>query len=204
MCAIRRSASLLFGLWVAVGLVPAQQNGRFALLKSQAFTLFDRGQYDQVAGKLEEVWEQDQSDPKVAAYLAMGYLYGEHDPLKAKPLMKAAIDLGGQAMFLVQHSHEKTGVVGGIVSGGVMNNYCNGRIGISPGTIGFIADSGEHSVSFAGSDVKELHILGGASGRIQIKSVAKTYVFRVKSEKRDEAALLEEFATENLTKPKRP
>jgi hypothetical protein len=204
MCAIKRLAWIVFGLAIVAGFIAAQQNGRFALLKSQAFTLFDRGQYDQVAGKLEEVWEQEQSDPKVAAYLAIGYLYGEHDPVKAKPLMKAAIDLGGQAMFLVQHSHEKTGVVGGIVSGNVMNNYCNGRIAISPGTIDFIADSGEHSVSFAGSDVKDLHILGGAPGRFQFKSAGKTYVFRVKSEKREEAALLEEFATENLSKPKRP
>lgn len=199
----KRPAVIVFSLCIATGLVSAQQNGRFALLKSQAFTLFDRGQYDQVAGKLEEVWEQDQSDPKVAAYLAIGYLYGEHDPLKAKPLMKAAIDLGGQAIFLVQHSHEKGGIVGGIVSGDVMNNYCNGKIEISPGTISFVADSGEHSVTLSRGDIKELHILGGSPGRIQIKSTSKQFVFRVKTEKRDEAALLEEIATENLNKTRR-
>src|SRR5690242_18798973 len=68
----------------------AQQNGRFATLRMQAMEAYDRGQFEQVAGKLEEIWEQDHSDPKVAEYLAMGYLYGEHNPEKAQPLMKEA------------------------------------------------------------------------------------------------------------------
>ena len=201
---MRRAIFISFALSITIALTYAQQNGRFALLKSQALTAFDHGQYELVAGKLEEIWEQDQSDPVVAAYLALGYLYGEHDAAKAKPLLKRAIDLGSQAIFLVQHSHEKTGVLGGINSGDIMNNYCTGRIAISPGTVAFVADSGEHSTTFSAADVKEFKILGGAPGRLQLKTPSKTYVFRVKSEKRDEAAMLEELANDNLTKSKRP
>jgi hypothetical protein len=61
----------------------AQQNGRFSTLRIQAMEAFERGQFDQVAGKVEEIWEQDRSEPKVAEYLAMGYLYSEHNVDKA-------------------------------------------------------------------------------------------------------------------------
>src|SRR5437879_2654174 len=80
--------------------IRAQQNGRFATLKAQAFDLFQRGRYAEVVGKLEEILEQDQTDPKVAQYLAMGYLYGEHSPAKARPVMEKAISLGAPAIFL--------------------------------------------------------------------------------------------------------
>ena len=174
----------------------AQQNGRFASLKSQAFEFFDRGQYEQVAGKLEEVWEQDQSDPKVAEYLGIGYLYGEHDLAKAKPVMLAAIERGGQATFLVQHSHEKNS----FLTGGTIDNYCDGKMSVSPGKVAFVAQSGPHSVSFAPGDIREFKALGGAPGRVQIKASGKTWTFRVKTEKNDEAEFLEQVVTQNLKK----
>jgi hypothetical protein len=180
---------LLAGL-TAIG----QENGRFAGLKAQALEYFQRGQYAQVVGKLEEVWEQDQTDPKVAEYLAMGYLYGESDAKKAEPVMLAAIAHGGQATFLVQHSHERST----ILSGDTMNNYCTGRISVANGKMDFIADSTDHSATFLAPDLKEFRILNGSAGRFQIKSGAKTSVFRVKSQTRDEAALLERLARQNL------
>jgi hypothetical protein len=172
----------------------AQQNGRFASLKSQALTMFERGQYDQVAGKLEEIWEQDQSDPKVAEYLAIGYLYGEHNVAKAKPVMQAAIARGGQATFLVRHSHDKSG----ILSGDTINNYCSGRMSMVRGKLSFTADSGEHSVEIPANQLKGLKTLGGSPGRIEIKSAAKTYLFRVKSETNAEALFLAEMVTQHV------
>jgi hypothetical protein len=80
---------LTTGFVLLSSIVVAQQNGRFATLKNQAFELFDRGRYDQVSGRLEEVWEQDRSDTKVAEYLAMGYLYGDHSVAKARDVMRA-------------------------------------------------------------------------------------------------------------------
>jgi hypothetical protein len=174
----------------------AQQNGRFAALKSQAFELFDRGRFDQVAGKLEEVWEQDRSDSKVAEYLAMGYLYGEHSVPKARAVMKEGLDSGGQATFLIHHSHEKMT----ILNGDTINNYCSGRMSIVPGKIVFTADTGEHSTTFTAGDLKDFRILGGSPGRLQIKTNAKVFVFRVKSETHEEAALLEDFAEQSLKK----
>ena len=172
----------------------AQQNGRFADLKEQAFNLFQKGRYAEVAGKMEEIWEQDQSDPKVAEYLAMGYLYGEHDADKARPLMDQAIAKGGQATFLVAHSHERLSVL----QGDTMNQFCNGRISISPGKLVFVSDSGEHSATITSTDLRDFSVLSGPSGRIRIKAAGKSYVFRVKTQTREEAILLGHVAQENL------
>jgi hypothetical protein len=172
----------------------AQQSGRFADLKSRALELFQKGRYAEVAGKMEEIWEQDKSDPKVAEYLAMGYLYGEHDSVRAAPLMRQAIAEGGQATFLSAHSHDR---LRGL-EGDTMNEFCMGRISVSPGKLAFIADSGEHSTIIRTSDLKDFSVLGGAPGRIQIRSYGKTYLFRVKSQTRDEAILLAHLAEANL------
>jgi len=185
---------ITLGLIFAVFLF-SQQNGRFASLKSQAFDLFDRGRYSEVAGRLEEVWEQDHSDARVAEYLAMGYLYGEKDVKKAKALMQESLKAGGLATFLVQHSHER-GL--GLLGSDVMNNYCSGRISVAPGKMSFIADSGDHSATFAAADLKEFRLPGNKPGRAEIKSGAKAFIFRVKSDTHAEAALFEDLVNQNL------
>jgi len=192
----RVQSGLLFAIvfLAAATSLPSQANGRFATLKAQAFDAFQRGKYAEVAGKLEEVWEQDQSDPKVAEYLAMGYLYGEHDTAKARPVMQKAIELGGQATFLVHHSHEH----GSLLSGSTMNQFCTGRIAITPGKLSFISDSGEHSATIAPADLKDFRVLGSIPGRILIKAGGKNFTFSVRSETRDEAVLLEQIAEQYL------
>ncbi len=177
-----------------IGVAQAQQNGRFATLKSQAFEYFDRGRYEQVAGKLEEIWEQDRSDLKVGEYLAIGYLYGENDLSKAQPIMKEVVEKGGQATFLVQHSHEKLS----ILNGDTINNYCSGKMSIAQGKMSFVADDGEHSTTFVPADEKSLRVLGGSPGRIEIKTGGRTFTFRVKSGTRAEAVFLQEMAQQNL------
>lgn len=173
----------------------AQQNGRFAALKTQAFDLFQRGRYAEVVGKLEEIWEQDKSDPKVAQYLAMGYMYGERKAAEARPVMEQAILLGVPAIFLLQHSHERLTVL----NGNTMNQYCTGQMRITPGKMEFVADATDHSVTITPSDLKEFK-LQNVPGRIQIKAAGKTYVFRVKSDTRDEAVLLGQLAEKYLTR----
>jgi hypothetical protein len=185
---------LTFLLLLTASAVLAQQNGRFATLKSQAFDYFDRGQYDKVAGKLEEIWEQDHSDLKVGEYLAMGYLYGEKDLAKAQPIMKEVLAKGGQATFLVQHSHEKLG----LLNGDTLNNYCSGKMSIVPGKVSFVADDGMHSTTFSGAALKTLRLQGSGPGRLEIKSEGKNYTFRVKSETHAEAAFLLELVQQNL------
>jgi len=186
---------LLAGLLCSVtGL--AQQNGRFATLRMQAMEAFDRGQFDQVAGRLEEIWEQDRTDPRVAEYLAMGYLYGEHNVDKARPVMKEAIARGGQATFLIQHSHGKMA----FLQGDPMNNYCSGKMSISPGTIAFISEQTDHSAKIEAAELKEFKVLGGVPGRIEIKAGNQKWTFRVRSGTMSEANLLEEIAEQNLRK----
>jgi hypothetical protein len=185
---------LAFLLLATALLSLAQQNGRFATLKSQAFDYFDRGQYDKVAGKLEEIWEQDHSDLKVGEYLAMGYLYGEKDLAKAQPVMKEVLAKGGQATFLVQHSHEKLG----LLSGDTMNNYCSGKMSITPGKVSFVADDGKHSTDFSAAALRTLRLQGSGPGRFEIKSEGRNYTFRVRSETHAEAALLQDLVQQNL------
>lgn len=177
-----------------------QANGRFADLKAQAFQAFDRGDFSGVAGKLEEVWEADPTDAKVAEYLAMGYLYGEKDPAKAEPLMQKAIDLGGQATFLAIHSHERLGLLQG---GDVITQFCSGRLSVRPGKLVYVSETGEHNVTFTKAELRDFTVMSGAPGRIRIKAAGKTYVFRVKSETHKEAALLGRIAEQNLNSKSR-
>jgi hypothetical protein len=189
---------VVFSITLASWLLPvpaaAQANGRFATLKTQAFDAFQKARYADMAGKLEEVWEQDQTDPKVAEYLAMGYLYGEHSAAKAHPLMQTAISLGGQATFLVHHSHER----GTIITGSTMNQFCTGRISITPGKLSFVSDGGEHSATITLADLKDFRIPGNIPGRVLIKAGGKNYTFSVKSESRDESVLLEQMSEQYL------
>lgn len=178
-------------IWVTIA---AGQNGRFAVLKSQALSLFGQSRYAEAGGKLEEIWEQDQSDLQVDQYLAMSYLYGEHDARKAAPVLEKVQALGGPEIFLIEHSHEKLSMI----NGGTMNQYCTGRFLISPGKMEFIPDSSDHAVLFTPSDLKEFKLSKVGNGRIDIKGAGKAYHFRVKSETHDEAALLQHFAEANL------
>jgi hypothetical protein len=188
----------VFKLWVGVfllaALATAQQDGRFAELKARGFEAFEKGKYPETAGRLEEIWEQDQSDAKVAEYLAMGYLYGEHSLSKAEPLMEKALALGGQASFLVIHSHERMGML----NSDLITDFCAGRISVSPGKLIFVADSGEHTMTVVPADLKSFSILSGAPGRIRIKTADKNCVFRVKTQTRGEAMLLGRLAEQSL------
>src|SRR5205814_10448614 len=89
------------------------QSGRFEEAKRRAAAYLDGGEYDRAAARLEEVWEQDQSDAAVAEGLAIAYLNGGDrtyrqglEP-KAQHLLQETIRLGGMATFIVQHSHGK-------------------------------------------------------------------------------------------------
>lgn len=192
MCfSLTRRYLLVTIVWTAL---VAGQNARFAVLKSQALNLFGQGRYAEAGGRLEEIWEQDQSDLQVAQYLAMSYLYGEHDAKKAAPVLEKVQTLGGPGVFMIEHSHEKLSVI----NGPTMNQYCTGRFLISPGKLEFVADSSDHSVTFTPSDLKEFKLSKVGNGRIDIKNGAKAYHFRVKSETHDEAVLLQHFAEVNL------
>jgi hypothetical protein len=180
----------------------AQQNGRFADLKAKAFDAFEKNHFAEVAGTLEQVWEEDQTDPKVAEYLAMGYLYGEHDMAKydernlakARPLMDKAIALGGQATFLVIHSHQRMG----FLQDDLITDFCSGRLSIIPGKLTFVPDSGEDGATILTKDLRDFSIPKDGQGRIHVKAGGKSFTFRVKTRTRGEALLLGQIAEQNL------
>lgn len=146
----------------AFSLCPAQSGGRFEAAKRLGLTYLSRGQYDKAAGNLEEVWEmQKPSDPLVAEFLAIAYLNGDDRKSqtdveqKASGLMQKAIELGGQATLLVQHSHEKLG----FIQGNELTKFCSGRLSVRPGRLTFVSEAGENpgkdSFEFTAADLKE-------------------------------------------------
>src|SRR5258707_959430 len=55
----------------------AQNTGRFEEGKRLGLQYIAGAKFDRAAGKFEEIWDQDQTDPLVAEYLAIAYLNGD-------------------------------------------------------------------------------------------------------------------------------
>jgi Tetratricopeptide repeat len=141
----------LSALAVVGAVLCAQNTGRFAAMTAKGIDEVDKGRFNEAINLLEEVWEQDQSDPAVAENLAMAYLYADRNAAKAQTLMEAAIAKGGRASFLMQHAHEKGSVIAGEVS-----DYCAGRLSVSPDELVFTASRPEHSFSIRAGQFKEI------------------------------------------------
>lgn len=166
----------------------AQNTGRFADLTAKGLELFERGRYDESINALEEVWEQDQSDSVVAEHLAMGYLYADGDAQRAVSLAEISLAKGGRASFLVQHAHEKLGLLSG-----EMAEYCNGRLAIVKGRLIFESKDAEHSLTFRPGDVKELKMnrhYGSERGMFHIRTKQKNYNFRPRTSSERETQVL--------------
>lgn len=154
-----------FGRWAfaltLAGVLLAQ--GRFEESKRLGFLYVRNAQFDRAAGKLEEVWEEQKPpDPAVAEHLALAYLNGE-DRKTRRELFDRAVDLmnksiagGGQATFLVHHSHERAGVI----QGSNWTKYCRGRLSIRPGRVTFVSEAGdrpgEDSFETEASGIREI------------------------------------------------
>lgn len=133
-------------------------------------------QFDKAAAKLEEVWEQQQPpDPAVAEHLAIAYLNGEDRrnrkelAARAYEIMEKAVAAGGQATFLVNHSHERLG----IIQGDNWTKYCRGRFSIRPGRVVFLSEAGDRP----GED--SFDIEAGAIREIKENSRSSRGVFQV-------------------------
>jgi len=130
----------------AAGLLISQSGGRFDEAKRLAFLNVRDGQFDKAAVRLEEVWEQQRPpDSAVAEHLAMAYLNGEDRKsrrdleAKAYELMGKSIAAGGQATFVVNHSHEGFGAI----QGNNWTRFCRGRLSVRPGRIIYVSEAGE-------------------------------------------------------------
>jgi hypothetical protein len=141
----KTTLSLGLPVVLLLSLTPAvfgQTSGRFEDVKRIAQQYLDSNQYDKAAGKLEEVWEQDKSDPTVAENLGIAYLNGDDRRYNANvvgkgtSVMQESLKLGGKATFLVQHGHE--GKLVKLATGGDSLKYCDGKLSVSKGKLYFV------------------------------------------------------------------
>jgi tetratricopeptide (TPR) repeat protein len=106
----------------------------------------EAGRYREAINALEEAWELDRSNPTVAEYLALAYLYEEHPPAlaafnRAEELMRISLEQDGRATVHARHLHR------GLQWLTNMDDSCPGRLVISRRGIDFIAEDGHHSFS---------------------------------------------------------
>jgi hypothetical protein len=179
---VRRPGGSMRGLLIAIAAVavsvPAVQNtGRFAALTAKGIEAVEKGRFNDGINFLEEVWEQDRTDPAVAENLGLSYLYADRDTARAREYMEAAIALGGRASFLVQHAHEKATLVSMDT-----NDYCSGRLSIYRDRLAFTSTTNPaHSFVVQAGDFKEIKRnawFGNSEGVWHIKTRGKTYNLR--------------------------
>lgn len=188
-------ASVLFLL--AAPTLCGQENGRLAAQKSRGIDLIEHGKFQEAAGILEGVWEQNQTDYKVAEFLAIAYLDGDREPAKAEPLLEKAIALGGQATFLVQHSHEKLHVL----TGSTITEFCSGHLSINSGHLSYVADNPDHSIQVSAAEIRSFKAVHDNSQGLFVLSLTnkKTYTFRPRSWSPKETQLLSAFVKKYVT-----
>ncbi len=166
-----------------------QNTGRFADLTGKGMAYLDQGRFNDALNALEQVWEQDQSDPAVAENLAMAYLYADHDFEKAKVLAERSIQAGGKASFLVQHPHEKIAF-----ASGDMADFCSGRLSVSRQKLVFTAGDERHSFVVEKGQLKEIQanrLYGSGRGMYHIRTTdKKNYNFRPRSWSQQEQELI--------------
>src|SRR5258708_2078718 len=103
--------SLVLSLNTAL-LLAGQSGGRVEEGKRIGAGYVNSEQFDRAAGRLEEVWEQEKSDPSVGEFLAIAYLNTEdrhslaENQIKAFEIIHSLAGAGSRVSFLVQHSHE--------------------------------------------------------------------------------------------------
>lgn len=191
---------LLLGIWIVASLpdpiAMAQGGGRFEEAKRQGLAYLDSSQFDRASARLEEIWEQDQSDPVVAESLAIAYMNGEDRAYRAgyeskiRDLLQRAVQMGGKASFLVQHSHEKVP----FLQGKTISDYCSGRLSVSSDRLIFVAQARrgveQHSFDLTAADLRIVPSGGDKLGGFHIKTKAKTYSMVPRTRTRADGALV--------------
>ena len=184
----------------------ASSVGRFDEAKRTAITLIQSAKFARASALLEEVWEQEKTDSLVAENLAIAYLNGDarrKDPRLADAaveLMESAIGLGGKATFIVRLSTESFVWL----QGRGYNDYCSGRLVFRPQRLIFIADPCHQrkpqSFDVSASAVKKFEFLDKDShGSVRVRVRDRNYEFAPYSEKREDGALITEFAKKYIT-----
>ena len=175
----------------------AAQTARFEEAKRVGLGYIRAEQYDKAAGRLEEVWEQDKSDPMVGEYLALAYLNSEdhanHSANQAQgfEIIRKLASQESRVTFTVIHSHETMSWL----QGRQWNQYCRGRLSISPSRLVFISEkgekAGEHSFDIDGHQSKTVYVNPKEQrGIFQIKTGESSYLMATRTASFEEAALI--------------
>ena len=183
-----------------------QTSGRFEEAKRSGMSLLQGEQFDKAAGRLEEVWEQDQSDPSVGEALSVAYLNTEdrrglpQSQKQAFAIIHSLVDSGRRVTFLVQHSHEKLGWL----QGRELNQYCRGRLLIEPARLTFVSEKGEkasqHTFEANWDDVKAITLNEvDTRGTFQLKLGTGNYFMATRNRNRDEAREIVGLIQKHLT-----
>jgi hypothetical protein len=188
----------------------AQGNGRLEEVKRLAIgyveSARDGRQFDRAAAKLEEVWEQDQTDVAIAEGLAIAYLNGDdrqYNPAaetKAIALMEKALAAGGRATFLVKHSHEHLRLTGRTIT-----KYCAGKLSVRAGHLIYVgmpvATDPAHSFDLAAAEV-QVGEPNRQDGMVQVKfrleGRTETYSLLPRNGNARDGALIREFIRKSL------
>lgn len=198
-------AGALFPL-LACGALLIAQDGRFEEAKRMGMNYIQSEQYDKAAGRLEEVWEQDQSDPSVGEYLALAYLNTEdrfslpNNQVQAFAIIHKLVANGSEVSFAVLHSHEKMGWL----QGREFTQYCRGRLAIRPKRLIFVAEKGEkatqHSFDLDIGEVKSVSVnQNDRRGTFELKLKNATYNMGTRAQNRDEANLIADLIHQQMS-----
>ena len=194
----------LYAVVIVSSLSFGQSAGRYEEAKRLGFAYVQSEQFDRAVAHLEEIWENDKSDPVVGEHLAMAY-FNSTDKKKDVPVMeKDAIALveklnaaGHRVSFMVQHSHEKLAWL----QGRELNQYCRGRVSIYPGRVVYIANTGEKAAqhSFDVTGIREISLNeDDRRGTFVLKTAGSSYFFAIRNRNRNEARLLVDLAKRSL------
>ncbi len=134
------------------------------------------------------------NDSRAYQLLGFAYLNGFEHYVEAEKYMSKSIDLGGSAVFRVQHAHDLT-----------FSYSCEGSLYISKNDLRYESDNIEHTFDVSQKDINNVKSLGGWGKFVRRKSGAfkisirdrkdeddekDIYNFSPLSEKKDESKLI--------------
>jgi hypothetical protein len=199
------SALILMFLLRPIVASPLQSGGRFEEAKRTGMSYIQSEQFDKASGRLEEVWEQDQSDPVVGEFLAIAYLNTEDRrslpqyQKQAFAIIDKLVSSNAQVTFLVIHSHEKLGWL----QGREMNQYCRGSLSIQKHRLIYVADKGEkkaqHSFDIDATQFKSITLHDNDErGTFELKLKDGSYFMATRNRNQDEARVIVDLVRRQL------
>jgi hypothetical protein len=202
------TCALILSAFFAGLILEAQNSGRFEEAKRMGLAYINSGQFDKAAGRLEEVWEQDQSDASVGENLALAYLNTENRhslpgmQKQAFAIIENLVAMNRPVSFMVQHSHEKLSWL----QGREWHQYCSGRLTITGNLLSYMADKGKDASAHAfeeplhGLPKNAIELNDSGTGVFHLKTPKGGYVMSVRNRNGEEATFLVALVKQRLNR----